>query len=84
MVADSVGGNTYFKDLMNGFAEAMEIVVYQTCQEGEAGRGKTVLSLTHVCSQTFKISMFHSIHSYFVTWFSINVDSENLTVKFLL
>lgn len=34
MVADSVGGNTYFKDFMNGFAEAMKIVVYQTCQEG--------------------------------------------------
>lgn len=39
MVADSVGGNSYLKDLMNGFAEAVEIVVYQTCQkEGEGER----------------------------------------------
>lgn len=30
MVADPVGGNTYFKNFMNGFAEAMKIVVYQT------------------------------------------------------
>lgn len=44
MVADSVGGNTYFKDLMNGFAEAMEIVVYQTCQ-GEAGERKNCAQL---------------------------------------
>lgn len=33
MVADPVGGNTYFKNFMNGFAEAVKIVVYQTCQE---------------------------------------------------
>lgn len=35
MVADPVGGNTYFKNFMNGFAEAMEIVVYQTWQGEE-------------------------------------------------
>lgn len=40
MVADSVGGNAYFKDFMNGFAEAMKIVVYQTCQEGAGGERK--------------------------------------------
>lgn len=45
MVADSVGGNTYFKDFMNGFAEAMKIVVYQTCQEGEAGERKSCAQL---------------------------------------
>lgn len=35
MVADPVGGNTYFKNFMNGFPEAMKIVVYQTCQGEE-------------------------------------------------
>lgn len=41
MVADSVGGNTYLKDLVNGFAEAVEIVVYQTCQKGGEGERKS-------------------------------------------
>lgn len=44
MVADSVRGNTYFKDFMNGFAEAMKIVVYQTCQ-GRKGERKNYTQL---------------------------------------
>lgn len=58
MVAYSVGGNTYFKDFMNGFAEAMKIVVYQTCQEEREGRGKTVISLAHLHNrQSFKTNI---------------------------
>lgn len=80
MVADSVGGNTYLKDFMNGFAEAMKIVVYQTCHEGKEGRGKAVLSLAHLrTQQSFKMSMFHLTTSYFPTYFRMNVDSADLT-----
>lgn len=58
MVADSVGGNTYLKDLVNGFAEAVEIVVYQTCQKGGEGEKEKLLSLAHLCSQqSFKINV---------------------------
>lgn len=68
MVADPVGGNTYFKNFMNGFAEAMEIVVYQTCQ----GEEKTVFRLAYLWKQSFKINIKYN-QLVFCYLFSINL-----------
>lgn len=70
MVADPVGGNTYFKNFMNGFAEAVKIVVYQTCQER-----KTCSDWRTYTNRASK-SILNLTNRYFAT---INLDSEDLT-----
>lgn len=63
MVADPVGGNTYFKNFMDGFAEAMEIVVYQTWQ-GEEKLG----SDWHIYVNTASKSTSNLSNRYFATY----------------
>lgn len=63
MVADPVGGNTYFKNFMNGFAETMEIVVYQTCQGEEK-----VCSDWHIYVNRASKSISNLSNSYFATY----------------